>query len=124
MGLRVYPKDLGRRSGETHSSGLIYINDTKSLLTQRCTLAHEIGHAVYGHVWSPVPHENFVEERQANTYAARLLIGVDAYRRAERIVGQHAGALAKELNVSTLLIELWREWYLSEVRERPMLRLA
>jgi Zn-dependent peptidase ImmA (M78 family) len=114
LGLRVKYADLGRRSGEVHSSGLVVINHTKSLLTQRVTLAHECGHWVFGHDWTDA-HDRGRDETQADTYAARLLISAAEYADAERTVGAHPGALARELNVTPKLIELWRQDYLSRV---------
>lgn len=110
MGLRVKWRDLGRRSGELHSSGLILLNPRKTMLTQRVTLAHEIGHRHHGHDWTR-EHDRATDERQADTYAARLLISPTDYALAERLVGHHPGALAKELGVTARLVELWRQSY-------------
>ena len=60
-GLRVVWCDLGRRNGEYRASGLIVLNPRRPGQTQRVTLAHELGHARYGHVWSEDPR---VRERQ------------------------------------------------------------
>lgn len=108
MGLRVMWRDLGRRNGEFHSSGLIVINPRKTALTQRTTLAHELGHAWHGHDWTH-DHDLERDERQADIYAAQLLISPAEYAAAERTVGPHAGALAKELGVTRRLVELWRD---------------
>lgn len=107
-GVRVAWRDLGRRNGEYHSSGLILLNPRKSLLVQRVTLAHELGHQAYGHTWTddPVLHARY--ERQADRHAAGLLISSEDYRRAEQIVGPHAGALAKELGVTRTIVDAWR----------------
>ena len=114
LGLRVKYADLGRRAGEIHSSGVVFINPTKSLLTQRVTLAHECGHWVLGHDWTNA-HDQARDERQADTYAAQLLITPAAYAEAEAIVGAHDGALARELGVTAALVVLWRESYLRRV---------
>lgn len=106
--------DLGKRSGEIHSSGLVFINHTKSLLTQRVTLAHECGHWVLGHDWTN-DHDHARDERDADTYAARLLISPEAYAAAEALVGPHDGAIARELVVTADLLPLWRESYLRKV---------
>lgn len=114
MGLRVLRRDLGRRNGEVHSSGLIIINPNRNYGAQRETLAHEIGHAVHGHDWTAARHDRDVDERAADTYAARLLISPAEYAIAERICGPHDHALARELNVSVRLVELWRDAYRAE----------
>lgn len=114
MGLRVLRRDLGRRNGEVHSSGLIIINPHRNYGAQRETLAHEIGHAAHGHDWTADRHDRAVDERAADTYAARLLISPAEYALAERICGPHDRALARELNVSVRLVELWRDAYRAE----------
>lgn len=110
MGLRVKWRDLGRRHGELHSSGLVILNQRRTQRVQRITLAHEIGHHWHGHDWTRA-HDRAVDERQADTYAARLLISPADYALAERLVGCHPGALAKELGVTARLVELWRHSY-------------
>lgn len=111
MGLRVLRRDLGRRNGEVHSSGLIIINPNRNYGAQREALAHEIGHAFHGHDWTAARHDRDTDERAADTYAARLLISPAEYAIAERICGPHDRALARELNVSLRLVELWQASY-------------
>lgn len=108
MGLGIKWRDLGRRAGELHSAGVIVLNPRKSALTQRVTLAHELGHAWHGHDWTR-DHDRERDERQADLYAARLLIRPSDYAFAEQIVGCHPGALAKELGVTRRLIEIWQD---------------
>jgi len=108
LGLTVKWRDLGRRNGELTSSGLVLLNPRKSLTTQRITLAHECGHHWHGHDWTR-SHDRERDERQADAYAARLLIEAADYAAAERIVGPHPGALAKELGVTPRLVMLWQD---------------
>jgi len=105
MGLRVMLRDIGRSSGYLYAGGLVVINSTRSLLTQRVTLAHEMGHHALGHDWTR-DHDVRRDELDADTWAARLLVTPDAYRAAEACVGCHPGALAKELGVTRQLVEL------------------
>ncbi|MDM8086310.1 ImmA/IrrE family metallo-endopeptidase [Cellulomonas cellasea] len=104
-GLRVVWRNLGRRRGEyRHRHGLIVVNQTLSVAQQRATMAHELGHAAYG--------DEAVDaalERRATTYAARLLISPVEYAAAERLVGSHAGALARELGVTREIVLAWQE---------------
>lgn len=106
-----------------HSSGVVYLNHRKSVLTQRVTLAHEMGHWHHGHDWTRT-HDRERDEHQADLFAARLLIDPLEYALAERIVGEHPGAIARELGVTTRLVELYR----GDLREarggRPSLRIA
>lgn len=108
MGLRIKWTNLGRRTGQVQRSGLVFINDRKSELTQRCALAHEMGHWAHGHDWSAA-HDVVRDELQADTYAARLLISPVDYALAERLHDGHAGAIARELGVSARLVEVWRD---------------
>lgn len=115
LGLRVKFRDLGRlRHGEIHSSGLVVINDRRPVAQQRVTLAHECGHHAHGHDWTAA-HDRERDEREADTYAAQLLITPEAYADAEAIVGCHDAALARELNVQAKHIALWRAAYLRRV---------
>lgn len=107
MGLRIKWANLGRRSGELRRSGLVLLNHRKSTLTQRCTLAHEMGHWTLGHDWS-LYHDVERDEQAADAWAARLLISPVDYALAERMHGPHVGALARELEVSSRLVEAWR----------------
>ncbi|MFE5309756.1 ImmA/IrrE family metallo-endopeptidase [Isoptericola sp. NPDC056605] len=107
FGLRVKWDNLGRRAGELRRSGLVLLNHRKSVLTQRCTLAHEMGHWSLGHDWT-LYHDIERDELAADAWAARLLISPVDYALAERLHGPHAGAIARELDVSTRLVEVWR----------------
>lgn len=120
MGLRVVFRDLGRRSGEVHSSGVVYLNHRKSDLTQRVTLAHECGHWALGHDWSR-DHNVERDEREADSYAASLLISPQSYAYAELLVGPHPGALAKELGVTRRLVELRQSQF---ERDRRILQVV
>lgn len=107
LGLRVVWRDLGRRNGELTSGGFVVLNPLKNEATQKVTLAHEMGHWAYGHDWRQ-RHDRERDERQADAYAARLLISPADYALAEHLVGPHAGALAKELEVTRRLIQVWQ----------------
>jgi Zn-dependent peptidase ImmA (M78 family) len=118
LGMRIKYTDLGRRHGEVHSSGLVFINDHRPVKAMRITLAHEIGHFVHGHQRADDRCQLERQERQAQTYAARLLISPQEYARAEAVYGEHVNSLAKELNVTPLHIELWRLDYTRAPRRR------
>ena len=107
-GVRVAWRDLGRRHGEYHSTGLILLNPRRSTTMQRVTLAHELGHAHYGHTWTGDAVLHARHERVADEYAAELLIRSRDYALAERIAGPHLGGLARELGVTTRIVEAWQ----------------
>lgn len=115
LGLRVIFRDLGRRHGEVHSSGLVYINHRRTVDRQRLTLAHEMGHWWHGHDWTR-DHDRERDERAADIYAARLLIEPGEYARAEMLCEGHSGAIARELGVTARLVELRREDFAREAR--------
>lgn len=125
LGLRVKWRPLGRRTAELHSSGLILVNPNRTMPMQRMAIAHECGHWAHGHDWTRT-HDRERDERQADTYAARLLITPEAYRDAEEIAGAHLGALARELNVRVDLVRLWQDSYRAEVGvvRHPNLRVV
>ncbi|TQL03503.1 ImmA/IrrE family metallo-endopeptidase [Cellulomonas sp. SLBN-39] len=108
-GIRVMWRDLGRRRGEyRHDARLITLNPRMSEVLQRSTLAHELGHAHHGDTWTDDPRLLEERERRANVYAARLLVDPVEYALAERLVGEHAGAIARELGVSRYVVDAWR----------------
>jgi len=114
LGLGVKFEELGRRTAEIRSNRVILVNKRRVPSVQRMAIAHECGHWAYGHDWTR-DHDRPRDERQADLYAARLLITPAAYREAEQIVGTHLGALARELNVTVRLVELWRDAYLRQI---------
>ena len=109
VGVHVTWRDLGRRRGEyRHGPRLITLNPRMSGVLQRSTLAHELGHHHHGDTWTDDPALLDARERRANTYAADLLISPTAYARAEQLVGPHAGAIARELDVARYVVDAWR----------------
>ena len=115
MGLRVAYRDLGRHTGYLYGGGLVVLNHRHHLNAQRETLAHEGGHAYWGHDWTR-DHDRERDERLADQYAARLLITRDAYAAAEELCDGHPGAIARELGVTRRLVELRREDFARDLR--------
>ncbi|SDG21211.1 protein of unknown function [Cellulosimicrobium cellulans] len=114
MGLRVKFANLGRRTGEVRRSGLVLINERKSAIVRKVALAHEMGHWHHNHDWSAA-HDVERDERQADAYAARLLIRPDEYALAERLYDGHVGAIARELEVTTPIVHALRDVVLRRV---------
>jgi hypothetical protein len=108
LGLDVEWADLGdvRRGHYLADRRLIVLNDRLTRPQALATLAHELGHALAGDRCSTPD-----AERRASELGASLVIGVADYERAERLVGQHLGALADELGVTPHLVAAWRRWY-------------
>lgn len=76
----------------------------------RTTLAHELGHAYYGHTCDSRSNED-----QAWAFAATLLIDAEDYAGIERI-SPDPHYLADELNVTVDLIHAFREHCLTALR--------
>ena len=106
MGVRVtWGRDMKAPAEYDHRRREIRLAEGRGDCVTRCSLAHELGHAYYRHE----PGGDYLaQERSANAFAARLLIDEDAYRRAERLHGPHLGALAAELDVTSVLVAAWR----------------
>lgn len=87
---------------------LIHLRPGMGPTNRLYTLAHELGHAVLGHMAHPPPWLHARQEREADEWAAGKLIPRHKYEEAEIMIGHHPGALAKELGVTTRLIHVWR----------------
>lgn len=115
LGLEVEWVDLGdMRRGQYHDDlALVILNRRLTRAQATSTLAHEVGHAVFGDRCSTP-----ASERRADEYGASLIITREDYARAERLVGCHLGALAVELGVTPRLVGAWRRWQAT----RPLTR--
>lgn len=111
-GARVYFLPLTGLNGALSVEGDILINSRLTQGAQRVTLAHELGHLAKGHDWS-MKHDKAKDERQADLYAARLLIKAKDYAEVEKIFDGCQSSIAKELGVTPGLLELWRENHFS-----------
>lgn len=98
------PGDLGGWFPQTRT---IFINPRLGPRNRLHTMAHELGHAVHDH---PAGHTPKCE-REANNFAANLLIDAHAYREAEMIYEGHEGAIAQELGVTLSLLRHWKTLY-------------
>lgn len=75
---------------------------------ERCTLAHELGHATYGHRAGVSGWLQARQEQQADRFAAKLLISPIEYELAERLYGPSPSLLARELDVTTNIVTTWQ----------------
>ena len=75
-------------------------------VTTRCTMAHELAHMVLGH---PAPASDR-QERQADRFAARLLVSPVEYALAEQIYEAHPQQIAAELGVTNEVLSVWRDY--------------
>ncbi len=103
-GLHVVERAGATRGGFEPVSRTIRLAPGMSARTTRSVLAHELGHAVLGHLPSAVPAIRRQQERQADEWAACLLITAEAYAQAEDARGPHLASLAFELDVTIELV--------------------
>ena len=85
--------------------GTVSVREGMSGAQTRCTLAHELAHALAG---DPAGCEGW-RERRADERAAEMLISDEAYAAAEVAYGAEPGALARELDVTVRMVEVWRD---------------
>lgn len=108
LGLLVLWADLGElRRGEYHHDARVIVLSSRLTGPQAVAcLAHELGHAHFGHATSTPAHE-----ARAWDHAAALVLSPDEYADAEHRVGQHPAALALELGVTPRLVVAWQQWW-------------
>lgn len=108
LGIEVEWDELGdhRRGHYEWRRNSIVLNVRLTMAQVVSTLAHEIGHAIFGDRCSTP-----AAERRAWEFGAALAITPAEYEAAEGIAGHHPSALAMELEVTPRLIEAWRQWY-------------
>lgn len=107
QGVRVFFLPLDEVNGFVNADRAVVINSRLSERKQRVVLAHELGHLYHGHDWR-LAHDQERDERQADIYAALILIDPVEYALAERIYDGCLGSIANELGVTRRLVELWR----------------
>lgn len=102
LGVRIEITELpGDRDGEyRHAERLIRLQRGMSRRLHRSVLAHECGHAVHGDEPTSDSLMSARQERRADEWAARFLIGIDDYAAAEMLHAGHLEAMAVELDVT------------------------
>lgn len=111
-GLELHGSYLGEdeRGFYSPTEQRIYFDMRLTYCERRTTIAHELGHFHHNHDCS-----TRANERQADAYAARLLIDPHEYAALERInPDQHF--LADELDVTVDIIFAYEEHCLTRVR--------
>lgn len=87
----------------------IYFDLDLSIAERRTVIAHELGHYHYGHDCSTATNE-----RQANTYAATMLVDPEWYAELEEI-NHDAEWIAEEMNVAPYVIVDYRRYCLQRI---------
>lgn len=94
MGIRLVRVDLGMLEGrmrEDDEGWLIEVNSDRSMTSQRFSVGHELGHRKLGHLGCGTDAK---QEREANLFAAELLMPLALLRKAirkHRSLGELAG---------------------------------
>lgn len=110
ISVHVWPLDRGMNGMYDELEKVIYLTLGLTIPEQRSTLAHELGHARYGHDCT-----NPKAERLARAYAAALLIDPHEFARLERINDdQHW--LAEEFRVTPRIIFDYERHCLTRLR--------
>ena len=111
LGLTIATHDSGPKGWYQRHTSTISLRSDLRAANYRCTLAHEIGHAIRGDQPTGNQHFDNRMERAADHIAAQLLISPTEYATAEALYGCHPGAIAKELGVTTHLLNVWQQTY-------------
>ena len=108
LGVMVEFADLGQRHGE-YRDGVVTIHEGRPDTVQRIILAHELGHHWFSHRRTTDRWTRAHQEREADEFAARLLVSRLDYQWAERLYGPSVGAVAAELEVPARFVERLRD---------------
>ncbi len=114
MGVRVHGVHLddGGLGYYSPSEGRIYFDLSLTPDERRCTIAHELGHAHHGHTC-----DSLTAERQADTFAAELLIDPAEYAALEQ-VSTDRFYIADELGITIDLLDHYRTHCLQRLGAR------
>lgn len=93
----------------------IYLDIRLTPSERRSVLAHELGHVFHGHTCDT--GRDSALERQADAYAATLLVHPEDYAALER-VSTDTHYIAEELNVTTAVIDDFRRYVLQQLGRR------
>lgn len=107
-GIRVVEAPGASRGGYDPERRTIRLSPGMSRRTTRSVLAHELGHAELGHAPTAHPTLSRRQERQADAWAARLLITPQDYALAESARGAHVPSLAFDLDVTVEIVTAYR----------------
>lgn len=88
------------------ASQTIFIKIGLDPVTRRCAIAHELGHAHYGHICSSPG-----AERQADEWAAQQLLDANDVAAVGLECEGSPAAMAAELGVTPHLLALWMRLY-------------
>ena len=108
IGAHVEHHAVGPKGRYIHQTHTISLRRGLTGPALRCTLAHELAHAMAGDEPTGIAWADARMERAADITAARWLITEDAYAAAEALYGPHPGAIARELGVTLHILQVWQ----------------
>lgn len=110
-GLEVHAIEMpsGDLGYYAHDERRIYFNLRCTPAERRSVVAHELGHARYAHTC-----DDAADDRQADIFAATLLVDPDAYADLEQI-DHHVEWIAEELNVTVEVVNDYRHYCLQRI---------
>lgn len=111
LGIDVQHHHHGPKGWYCHASRTISLHATLRSANLRCTLAHELAHAIHGDELTGIGHLDTAMERRADATAANWLISSQEYKLAESLYNGHRGAIARELGVTIHLLTVWQDIY-------------
>ncbi|MGV9182803.1 ImmA/IrrE family metallo-endopeptidase [Arcanobacterium canis] len=99
-------KPAGTDAAYSHAQHTIFLDPCIESIPRhlRATLAHELGHAFYGH--DGPQHED--GERLADSFAARILVSPSEYVIAEQLHDGNRHNIAADLDVPVWIIDVYR----------------
>lgn len=109
MGIRVHLAHLDEDllGFYDHDASEIVVGLSLTMPELKEVLAHELGHALHCHDCS-----NRKNERQADRYAAKLLVNSSDYAAAERIA-DHPALIANELGLTEKVVRDYQDYFLA-----------
>lgn len=107
LGVRIVRHDGGIPAWYHHDSRTISTRRGQSIELYRSSLAHELGHAFYGHLPSDDLKVIERQERQADRFAASLLLDEESVRIASLVCDDQLAGMADELEVTEELLAFW-----------------
>jgi len=109
IGVTIEYAPLNANNGEyRHELKRIRLRQGMAPRLERWTLAHELGHAVFGDEPSIFGPANAKMERRASEWAALRLIDVLTYREVEDLRDGHTASMAYDLGVTPTAVEVFR----------------
>lgn len=103
LGVRIISHTGGRRGYYDEKTRTISLRADLEGRYYRCTLAHELAHAMFGHDRCNEAHY----ERKADEWAAGILISASAYQFEETVHGPNHSLIAYELDVTEHMLSVW-----------------